>query len=94
MLTWNVTYHTKPGHRDAFYQNLMDLGVRELSTHEEGNLKYDYFFSAEDPNALLLVETWTAPKFQEAHTKTETFARLQACKEEHCESVTIDKFNH
>ena len=26
MLTWNVTYHCKPGQREAFYQALCDLG--------------------------------------------------------------------
>ena len=44
MLTWNVTYHCKPGQRDAFFQALCQLGVRNNSIHEEGNLKYDYFF--------------------------------------------------
>ena len=44
MLTWNVTYDCKPGQRDAFFQALCQLGVRNNSIHEEGNLKYDYFF--------------------------------------------------
>ena len=92
MLTWNVTYHCKKGQRDAFYQGLCDLGVRENSTHEAGNVKYDYFFDAQDPDALLLVESWTEPALQEAHCKTELFAQLQALKAELCDSVHIDKF--
>ena len=55
MLTWNVTYHCKPGQRDAFYKALCDLGIRENSIHEEGNREYDYFFDDQDPDALLLV---------------------------------------
>jgi len=94
MLTWNVTYHVKPGQRESFYQAVTALGVRETSIHEEGNLKYDYFFDAQDPDALLLVETWTTPALQQAHCQTETFAKLQALKGEYCESVSIDKFNH
>lgn len=93
MLTWNVTYHTKPGHRDAFYQAICRLGVRDLSLRETGNRKYDYYFDAQDENALLLVESWNTPADQEAHTKTDTFAALQALKSEHCASVTIDKFD-
>lgn len=94
MLTWNVTYHCKPGQRDAFYQAVIDLGVRENSIHEEGNVKYDYFFDAQDPDALLLVETWTTPALQAAHCQTKTFAKLQALKARHCDHVTIDKFNY
>ena len=92
MLTWNVTYHCKSGQRDAFYKALCDLGVRENSIHEEGNLKYDYFFDAQDPDALLLVESWTEPALQDAHCQTEVFAKLQALKAQHCDHVTIDKF--
>ena len=92
MLTWNVTYHCKPGTRDAFYQAITDLGIAANSRQEAGNLKYDYFFSADDPDALLLVESWTEPALQQAHCRTELFARLQALKAEYCQSVTIDRF--
>lgn len=94
MLTWNVAYHTKPGQREAFFRAISDLGVRENSLREEGNVKYDYYFDARDPDTLLLVESWTEPAFQEAHCRTECFARLQALKARFCESVTIDKFSH
>ena len=94
MLTWNVTYHTKPGQRTAFYEALTQLGVRENSLQEEGSVKYDYYLDAQDPNALLLVETWTEPALQEAHCQTELFARLQVLKVKYCADVTIDKFNY
>lgn len=93
MLTWNVTYHCKPGKREAFYQSLCGLGIRSNSIQEAGNVKYDYFFAAEAPDDLLLVETWTEPSLQEAHCQTDIFAKLQALKAEYCDSVDIDKFN-
>lgn len=93
MLTWYVTYHCKPGKRETFYKAICDLGVRANSTSEAGNIKYDYFFDAQDPDALLLVESWTEPALQQAHCQTEVFAKLQELKAAHCESVTIDKFN-
>ena len=93
MLTWNVTYHCKPGRRDDFYQALCDLGVRASSLKEEGNRKYDYFFAAEAPDDLLLVESWTTPELQQAHCQTVIFAKLQALKAQFCENVEIDKFD-
>ena len=82
MLTWNVTYRTKPGQRTAFYQALTDLGIRENSRREAGNEKYDYYFDAQDP------------AFQELHCQTEIFARFQVLKVKYCADVTIDKFDH
>ena len=92
MLTWNVTYHCRPGQREAFYQSICDLGVRDNSKAEEGNLRYDYFFAAEAPDDLLLVESWTEPAFQQAHCGTEIFSKLQELKAEFCEGVEIEKF--
>ena len=94
MLTLNVTYHCKPGQRDAFFQALCQLGVRNNSIHEEGNLKYDYFFDAQNTDALLLVESWTSPGLQQVHCETEIFAQLQALKAQFCDNVHIDKFNY
>lgn len=94
MLTWNVTYHCKPGKREEFYRALTGLGVRANSIQEAGNVRYDYYFDAQDPDALLLVETWESPQAQQAHCRTERFAKLQELKAELCESVDIDKFEH
>ena len=66
-------------------------GANSLS--EEGNRKYDYFFAAEAPDDLLLVESWTTPELQQAHCQTEIFAKLQALKAQFCENVEIDKFD-
>ena len=93
MLTWNVTYHCKPGQRDAFYQALCELGVRKNSLAEEGNRRYDYYFAAEAADDLLLVETWTSPALQQAHCQTEMFAKLQELKSRYCDDVEIDKFD-
>ena len=92
MLTWNVTYHCKPGQREAFYQVLQDLGVRSHSIQETGCRQYDYFFSAQDPDVLLLVESWDAPEDQEAHCKTEVFAALMASKPQYVAETTTEKF--
>ena len=94
MLTWNVTYRCRAGKREDFYKALCGLGVRESSRKEEGNRRYDYYFAAEAPDDLLLVETWEDPASQKAHCATETFAKLQALKAEFCESVEIEKFEY
>jgi len=93
MLTWNVAYHCKSGQRDAFYKALCDLGIRANSLGEEGNLGYDFFFSAQDEDCLLLVETWTEPALQTRHCSTELFARLQELKGQYVAQVVIDKFH-
>lgn len=91
MLRFLVTYHCRQGQRAAFYQALCALGVREHSRAEEGNIRYDYFFAAEAPEDLLLVESWTSAALQRAHCETETFARLQELKAQYCESTELER---
>lgn len=93
MLTMNVTYHCNPGQRESFYQALCKLGARDYSLNETGNHKYDYYFSAEDPDDLLLVETWTDQATLEAHWDTPSFEKLQGLKAQYCRSVDIDRFD-
>ncbi len=92
MLTWNVTYHCLAGQREAFYEALCALGARETSRAEEGCRRYDYYFAAEAPDDLLLVESWAGPAQQQAHCRTESFARLQALKARFCRETEIEKF--
>ena len=92
MLTWLVTYHCKPGQREAFREAIAEAGIREVSAAENGNLAYDYYLSDADPDALLLVERWADSAAQSAHTWTETFSALQALKAQYCDEAEIDKY--
>ena len=92
MLTWLVTYHCKPGQREAFREAIAEAGVQEVSRGENGNLAYDYYLSAANPDELLLVERWTDGGAQAAHTWTDSFATLQALKAQYCDGVEIDKY--
>ena len=92
MLLLNVYYRCKSGQREAFHQALSALGARAVSIQEAGNGKYDYFFDAQDPDVLLLVEHWESQAHLDAHCSTETFAKLQALKAEYCENVAVNKF--
>ena len=92
MLTWNVTYHCRPGQREPFYEALCELGIRANSRAEAGNLGYDYYFAAEAPDDLLLVESWESPAHQQAHVETELFQKLQALKARFCDGVEIARF--
>ena len=94
MLTLNVTYHCRPGKREEFYKAICDLGVRANTNREKGNIQYDYFNDLQDPDTLLLVETWQTPEDQQVHCETEIFARLQALKDACCERVIVDRFEH
>lgn len=78
--------------RDAFFSAVTRLGVRQRSVTEAGNIKYDYYFDAQDPDVLLLVESWTDAEHQLAHTQSEICKKLQDLKAQSCAQVELDRF--
>lgn len=91
MLRLEVVYRCKPGQREAFHRELCAIGARETSIGEKGNHKYDYYFDAQDPDVLLLLELWDDQEVLAAHSSTETFAKIGKLREAYCESMTIDR---
>ena len=89
----NVFYHTKDGKRGEFLDEIKNLGIDEKCRAEEGCVRYDYYFSDGDKNELLLVETWQAEEFQQAHTRTPHTKLLQQLKKKYVESTEIKAFS-
>ena len=56
-----VRYQAKPGCREKFVRQLVEEGILTLIRQEDGCLAYDYYFSAQDENELLLIERCRAP---------------------------------
>ena len=91
MLTLLVTYTAKAGQRDAFLQAVLQSGLPERIRQEDGCLAYDYYFSAQDENELLLIERWQSAEHQRVHMQQPHMARLKAIKEQNVDSTTLGK---
>ena len=57
-ITINIYYYGKNGNAKKFAQEMMMTGVVDSIRKEEGNLKYEYYFSMEDEETLLLIDSW------------------------------------
>ena len=77
----HVTYQAKPGRGREFVRQIVSQGLRGKILAEDGCLQYDYFFSSESDDTVLLVDM-TQP-----HMKA-----LAELKERETLSTTIQKF--
>ncbi len=62
-----ITFHAKPGKREAYVKALEESGVLADIRAEEGCIRYDYFFPADGSDDVLLVEEWTDKAHQQVH---------------------------
>ena len=50
-----VHYYLKDGKRNDFYNAIIRQGIADAARAEDGNEKYDYYFSPENENELVLL---------------------------------------
>ena len=87
-----VHYFVRDGMRNEFYDRIISEGIASASMAEEGNEKYDYYFSCDDVNELLLLEVWRDEEAVEAHSRTEHFAKLADIKKELVLDTKISRY--
>ena len=86
-----VRYHAKPGYRESFVRQVVEEGILTLIREEKGCLAYDYYFSAQDADELLLIERWESAAHQRVHMEQPHMARLKAIKEQFVDSTAVGK---
>ena len=90
-LTLHVTYTAKPGCREAFVRQIVTEGILTAIRGEDGCLAYDYYFSAQDENVVLLIERWESEAHQRVHMQQSHMASLRKIKEAYIDSVRLVK---
>lgn len=93
MIVLNVTYKCKPGMREAFLEAIRAEGLDAASRAEAGNSKYDYYFAADEPDVLLLVEHWRDEEAVRLHNAEPHFRRLGEVKSAFVEETILERFN-
>ena len=91
MIILHVTYTTKAGQKEAFVNAIAAAGIDAASRAEAGNIRYDYFYAAQQDNAVLLVEEWENEAVLEAHKHTTHFQQLAGIKEQYVEQTVVEK---
>ena len=84
-----VTFHAKPGQREAFLRGLVTGGVLDAIRGETGCQRYDFYLSAQDENELLLVERWESQAHQQVHMTQPHMAAMKQLEEQNIESVEL-----
>ena len=66
-ITVNLYYTGEGDNAKKFAEEMISSGTVARIKAEEGNLKYDYFFSMDDPCTVLLIDSWTSQDAIDIH---------------------------
>lgn len=66
-ITVNLFYTGKNGSARKFAEEMTESGTAAAVRNEKGNLKYEYFFPMDDPETVLLIDSWEDQAAIDAH---------------------------
>ena len=57
-ITINIRYTSENGGAREYYKEMEESGIADRIRAVEGCIRYEYFFPANDPDGLLLIDEW------------------------------------
>ena len=66
-ITVNLFYTGENGSARKFAEEMVSSGTVAAIRAEKGNLKYEYFFPKNDPETVLLIDSWEDQNAIDAH---------------------------
>ena len=66
-ITVNLRYTGKDGSARKFADEMVCSGTVDAIRNEAGNLRYEYYESLDDPETILLIDSWENQKAIDVH---------------------------
>ena len=92
MITVNLYYKRAGGSAREFAEEMESSGIAADIRAEKGNLRYQYFQPLDDPETILLIDSWTDQAAIDAHHATPMMARLAALREKYDLHMKAERF--
>ena len=82
-ITMNLYYTGKNGNARKFAEEMESSGTADLIRGEAGNEKYDYFFPMNDPETVLLIDSWKDQESLDVHHASPMMGTVAALREKY-----------
>ena len=92
-ITVNLRYTGANGSARAFAEEMISSGTVDAIRAEEGNLRYEYYQSLDDPETILLVDSWTNQEAIDAHHASPIMATIASLREKYDLHMTVERYN-
>ena len=91
-LTVNIYYTGKDGNARKFAEEMTSSGLVDAIRAEEGNEKYAYFFPADDPETVLLIDRWRDQAALDVHHKTPMMGQIAQLRERYHLKMRVERY--
>ena len=92
MITVHLYYKGQNGSARAFAQEMEQSGRADAIRSEKGNLRYQYFVPIDDPETVLLIDSWVDQAAIDEHHASLMMKQLAALREKYDLHMTVERF--
>ena len=91
-ITVNLRYTGKDGSALKYAKEMTASGTVAAIRAESGNLRYEYYQSLEDPETILLIDSWTDQAAIDAHHASPMMETITELREKYDLHMTVERF--
>lgn len=92
MITVNIRYTGTNGAARAFADEMTSSGTVAAIRAEEGNLRYEYYIPLDDPETILLIDSWTDQAAIDIHHASPMMKTIASLREKYDLHMTVERF--
>ena len=91
-ITVNLYYTGGNGAARKFAEEMTASGTVAAIRSEKGNLRYEYFYPMEDPETVLLIDSWENQEAIDLHHGTPMMGKIMELREKYDLHMKVERF--
>lgn len=91
-ITINLYYIGTNGNARKFAQEMESSGTAAAIRAEEGNLRYEYFFPMNDPETVLLIDSWRDQAAIDKHHASAMMKTIASLREKYDLHMKVERY--
>ena len=88
----NLRYTGKSGSARAFAEEMTSSGTVDMIRNENGNLRYEYYLSFDDPETVLLIDEWTDQAAIDRHHASPMMQKITELRDKYDLHMTVERY--
>ena len=92
MITVNIRYTGNNGSARAFAEEMTASGTVTAIRAEEGNIRYEYYSSLDDPETILLIDSWRDQAAIDNHHASPMMKTIASLREKYDRHMRVERF--
>ncbi len=91
-ITVNIYYTGENGNARKFAEEMEQSGTVAAIRAEKGNKKYEYFYPKNDPETVLLIDSWESQADIDAHHKTPMMNKIMELRNKYDLHMRVERY--